>query len=139
MVGLLSGNEIQDLFSNVLGDLYEDGQVKIYKTGTTRNLNTGTFTRELVKTINVKLQREKLQEIQKGASNHSNNAQRGSYEYTVSDARFLILQAGITDEITSECVLVYRNKTYSIFDPIEQDPARVYWDVMAREEKSNVV
>lgn len=132
-MGLLSGDDIKDLFGDVFGDVYEDAVLQIWETSTVRNPETGTFSLVNTGQVDVKVQRDECTETQRGASNHSNVAQRGSYEYTTMDVRFLILQSGVSVVPTSDCRLVYRGATYMLFDPIEQDPFRVYWDTRARE------
>lgn len=55
---------------------------------------------------------------------------RATAGYAQNERRFLILQAGVTGQVTGDSRLVFEGVTYSLSEP-EQDPARSYWAVRA--------
>lgn len=121
VAGMLSGDDIQELFGEVLGDIYEDATLEIWGRSETRDPVTGTFPPVLLSEHQVKVQRDECTE-----------AQRQADGYTVGDVRFLILQHGVEAQPDSDCRVLYRGDRYRLFAPIAQDPARVYWDARAR-------
>ena len=145
---MLSSDDIQEMFGDVLGDIYMDASLVVVTTGTVRNPSTGVLERT-TETVPVKVQKESC------SSKHM--VQPG---YTPSDVRFLVLQSGarvsasllqeIEDSVTQEdgvylvmtesgvparldtdAVLVFGSSQYMVMD-VDEDPFRVYWDIRAR-------
>lgn len=121
-MGLLSGNALQSLFGGVLAGIYEDAVLEIWGESSTRDPATGIFPFSKLSEQSVKVQRDACTE-----------AQRQAEGYTVNDLRFMILQNGVPVAPNSDSRLRYRGATYRLFAPIDQDPARVYWDARSRE------
>lgn len=121
VAGMLSTGRIQSMLGRALGGLYESAVLEVWATSTVRDATTGTFPMEKVRDVRVRVQRDTCSE-----------AQQRQADYTVGDVRFLILQRGVSVEPTTDCELVYRGQRYMLCAPIEQDPARVYWDARAR-------
>lgn len=125
VAGMLSTARLQRGIGRVLARMYEPAVLEIWETSQTRNTTTGTFPRVKVRDVRVRVQRDACSE-----------AQQRQADYTAGDVRFLILQTGVRDAPNTDCELVYRGERYMLCAPIEQDPARVYWDARARLKKT---
>lgn len=118
---MLSTDRIQGILGRALSAIYETAVLQVWRRSTTRDPETGEFPYAMVSQHQVRVQRD--------ACSVSQTASPG---YEVSDVRFLVLQTSAPFAPTSDCRIVYRGETYEVQPPIDQDPARVYWDVRAR-------
>lgn len=119
-MGLLDGDDLQAFLGSALAGLYEDGTAEFWGFSTTRNVSTGTFPMTKSGEEACKVQRDACTEAQKREDG-----------YTATDVRLLVLQYGLSGEITADCRVVYRGDTYRVMS-VDQDPARSYWDCRAR-------
>lgn len=121
---MLSSNDMQDMFGSILSGVYEDAELEYWEQTGTRDPETGLFSAELVSTEYIKVQREECTQEQKGWDG-----------YQADDVRFLVLQQSVCRTMDLDCRIVYRGDKYRVFQPVLQDPFRIYWDVMARRIK----
>ena len=118
---MLSTDRIQSIFGSVLLNIYEDGTLQSVTQNPVRDPNTGTFPSVLGTPEACKLQRDKC-----------TNRQREEVGYSSEDVRFLILQSGLVVTPNTDSRVSYRGFNYRVMS-VDQDPARAYWDIRARE------
>lgn len=118
---MLSTDRIQSMFGRILTSMYEPAQLETWGRSSVRDTQTGEFPYTMQSSTSVRVQRDTCTEQQRAADG-----------YTSSDVRFLVLQSGVSVVLDSDSRLVYRGETYRVFTPIDQDPARAYWDARCR-------
>lgn len=118
---MLGTDDMQEMFGSILSGVYEEAELEYWTQSLTREADTGLFPFELSGSEYVMVQREECTQEQKGWDG-----------YQADDVRFLILQECVTGTLDLDCRLIYRGEKYRVFQPVLQDPMRVYWDVRAR-------
>lgn len=120
---MLSSDDVQDLFGDVLGDLYEDAVLVTYTRSATRDA-TGGFPKIPTNT-DVKAQRDVCTQRQMSLE-----------LYSAKDVRLMVLQSGISVVPNTDSEIEYRSERYTVMD-VDQDPFRVYWDLLARKKTTS--
>lgn len=118
---MLSTNRIQSMFGRILAKIYEPAQLETWARSNVRDAQTGEFPYTMQSSAPVRVQKDACTEQQRAAEG-----------YTTKDVRFLVLQSGMSAVLDSDSRIVYRGVTYRVFTPIDEDPARVYWDARCR-------
>lgn len=112
-MSLLDGDDIRELFGDVLDDVYGGGRLirvtKVRGPG-------GVQINEYQQPVTIKVQTDRCDE-----------AMRQQAGYTADDAKLLILQAGVGGPmLTTDDIIEHRGKRWSIYG-CGEDPAQSYW------------
>lgn len=118
---MLAGDRLRNLLSRGIMSLYEPATMQVRTRSTTRDSSTGEFPYTLGSAINIRVQRD--------ICTHRQTQAEG---YVAGDVRFMIAQASSSTKPSLDGIITYRNEKYELFPPLDEDPARVYWEVRGR-------
>ncbi len=120
MAGLLDTDDIQQLFGDVLSDIYGDGQLITV----TMVRGPGGVQVPQETSVPCKVQVDRCDE-----------AMRQSAGYTAEDVKLLVLQAGIAIVPDSDSIVVARGQRWKA-KSVRSDPASSYWIIHGTKDNS---